>query len=117
MAAQEKQPGKFPNFLGDEFLFIVSNLFILEAGLENSTDEAKGEFLGKIMPDFLDKGTALILDALEEDQIKEALKISESGLAYKEREVEYIKLIPDFSEKMSMLMDLFKRKIGLGIYK
>ncbi len=111
-----KQPKGFPNFLGDDFLLITANLFLLEAGLKDVADDEKGRFLEKIMPDFLNKGTAMILNALKEDQVKEALRISELGAAYSEKEAEYKKLIPDFSEKMSMLMDLYKRKIELGVY-
>ena len=68
------------------------------------------------MPEFLEKTTAMILNELKEEQIALALKIVDSGMTYKDREIQLTKLIPSFPSLMSAAMDLFKRKIELGIY-
>ena len=117
MAKDKKQTEKkFPNFLGDDFLLITANLFLEEAGLANADNNTKGEFINKIMTDFLDKATAMILNRTDEDKMEELIKVAGSNMTYLEREAVLEEIIPGFKEDMATLMELFKRKIRLEVY-
>ena len=111
-----KKEQKLPNFLGDEFLFTTSRFFLVEAGLQHEIEEVKERFVNKIMADFIPGLTKMILNRLQKDQIEVAVEIAKSGGRYKEREAKFSELIPSFKEDMSLLMDLFREKIHLGVY-
>lgn len=108
--------GGLPNFLGDDFLYMTANLFLNEAGLAEAEEMERAKFVGKVMTDFVDKATAFIIESLQEEQLPAAIRIAESGMSYSEREIALAALIPDFTNKMGVLFDLFKQKIQLGIY-
>ena len=113
---EENKKKTYPNFLGDDFLFSVSNVFLSYAGLIQKEDEEKDVFLKKILPDFLEKVTIAILDGHDENTVKEMIEISKKDIIYEERKKLYKEIIPDFEDKLALTLELFEDKINLGLY-
>lgn len=106
----------FPNFFGTEFLVSVSRLFVQWAGIDEASAEIQQQFSRQIIGDFLDKGSATLLDAVDKSRAPELLALSGRQMFFEDREKKLKELVPDYDLKMKALLNLFKQRIERGYY-
>jgi hypothetical protein len=106
----------FPNFLGTEFLISVSRLFVQWAGLAEAGAEAQQRFSRAVIGDFLEKGSATLLDAVDKARVPELMALSGRQMFFEEREKKLKELVPDYDLKMKALLNFFKKRIERGYY-
>ena len=111
-----KKEQKLPNFLGDEFLFSVKHIFLVEADLHMASYEVKKDFSVKVMTDFIYKTSLMIIYGLNKKTFTVVFEVAESDLPYHRREEEFEKHIPEFKRNMMQILELFRKKINLGFY-